>query len=111
MTQLDLFPDDPVADHIKMMRLCWPEWDGPKVGGRCQVHSILAWSVTQNAERYHYMAPCEIIGEESGEWLGRIDYPENSRCAAIYNKEILRLPITNIWPPVRELVLSRKDAA
>lgn len=112
--QLDLFappPVDPVAHHIKMMRSCWPEWDGPKVGGRCEVHDVLAWSVTHGRNLYHYMAPCELMAEKAGEWIARIDYPETSWCAKKYNGEILRLPITNIWPPVQLLISARKEAA
>lgn len=112
--QLDLFappPVDPIAQHIKMMRICWPEWDGPNVGDRCEVHDCMALSVTHGAIRYHYMAPCEIIGEEAGEWLARIEYPPGTPCAALYNGEILRLPITNIWPPVRWLNEAKREAA
>ncbi len=114
LTQLDLFappPVDPVEHHKNSMRLCWPEWDGPKAGGRCEVHDILAWSVTHGRALFRYMAPCEILGQEDGEWLARIDYPEGTPCAALYNGEILRLPITNIWPPVQQLIAARKEAA
>lgn len=112
--QLDLFappPVDPVAHHIKMMRSCWPEWDGPKVGCRCQVAGCFAWSITHNSLQYRSAAPCKLIAEESGEWIACIDYPETSWCAKKYNGEILRLPITNIWPPVQQLIATRKEAA
>ena len=109
--QLDLFappPADPLAHHIKTMRLCWPEWDGPKIGAKCQVESVIAYNVTHGEARYHYMAPCEIVGEENGEWIARIEYPEGSPCAQLYNGEILRLPTTNVWPPVYALGAARK---
>lgn len=85
------------------MQNCWPDWDGPKAGGRCEVHKTMARNITQGASRYHYMAPCEILMEVDDEWICRIDYPPNTPCADLYNGQLLRLPITNIWPPVHIL--------
>lgn len=84
------------------MRCCWPEWDGPKVGYYCQVHTCVVYNVTHGETRYHYMAPCQLIKEE-GYWLARIEYA-SGHCAELYNGEILRLELTDIWPPVYYLI-------
>jgi hypothetical protein len=112
MIQLDLFAPhqkDPVQEHRRMWKICW-DWDGPKIGGRCQVSGCMAFNVTHQRISYHASAPCEIIAQEGDHWLCRIDYSAESWCAAIYNGQILRLGVIDIWPPVRDLNLYRKEA-
>ena len=111
--QLDLFappPKDPVQEHRRMWKLCW-DWEGPEIGGRCQVSGCMAFNVTHGRTSYHASAPCEIIAQDGEDWLCRIDYWPESWCAAVYNGQILRLGVMDIWPPVRDLILHRKEAA
>jgi len=111
--QLDLFappPKDPAAERRHLWKLCW-DWEGPQVGGRCQVDSVTARNETHGGIRFHYMAPCEIIAQDGDEYLCRIDYAPDCHCADIYNGQILRLGILEIWPPVRDFIIQRKAAA
>lgn len=85
--------------HLQSMRVCWPEWDGPKVGGRCEVHSGVVHSLTHNETRYHYMAPCVLLANDGEYWTARVDY-DHGWCKEAYNGELLRLHITDIWAPV-----------
>lgn len=91
-----------IAYHLKSLRLCWPEWDGPKVGGRCEVDSCVVHSITHNERRYHYMAPCVLLKEDGEYWTACVDYADGW-CKDTYNGELLRLHITEIWAPVHIL--------
>ncbi len=111
--QLDLFappPKDPVQEHRRMWKLCW-DWEGPEIGGRCEVNNCIVRNETHGDSRYHYMAPCEIIAQDGEDWLCRIDYQPECWCAAIYNGQILRLGVMDIWPPVHHLIAQRREAA
>lgn len=97
-------------EHLRTMRMCWPEWNGPRlsdgIDGRISVHNSCVQSETHGETRYHYMAPCKII--EIGprfSWLRvAVDYdddaPEHCRDD---NGEILHLDFDEIWPPTEEL--------
>ena len=105
VTDTDLFPSfiedahrQRIADHLSSMRRCRPEWDGPKAGLYCSVHTPIVHNVTHGESRYHYMAPCQLIKQDGKGWLARIEY-SSGHCADLYNGEILRLELTDIWPP------------
>ena len=102
-----------IAAHLRSLDCCWPEWTAV-LGGRCQVGYTIVHSITHNERRYHYMALC-IIREirDGGEtFIVEVDYPPGAGCDCDkrYNGEMLRLDITEIWAPVRELNEAR-DAA
>lgn len=95
-----------IKKHWEIMRLCWDEWNGPKVDpdsidGYCQVHHITAYSITHGENRYHYMAPCRIdsVSEDMMELEVTVDYEEGSTCEHC-NGERLKLHILEVWPPV-----------
>ena len=90
-----------VADHLHSLAICWPQWDGPKVGGRCEVHGCVVHSLTHNALRYHFLAPCIIleISEDRETIIAQVDYRPGSTCEH-HNGERLRLDITDVWAPV-----------
>lgn len=95
-----------VASHRKSMKLCWPQWNGPKVDsesvdGYCSVNCAIVHSITHGENRYHYMAPCRIIGIEDNRKtiIAEIQYEQGSTCEH-YNGELLRLDITEVWAPV-----------
>jgi hypothetical protein len=109
--QLDLFappPKDPAHEHCRMWKLCW-DWEGPKIGGRCQVNNCIVRNETHGDLSYHYMAPCEIIAQDGEDWLCRIDYQPECWCADAYNGQILRLGVMDIWPPVHYLIAKRAE--
>jgi hypothetical protein len=94
--------------HMESIRLCWPEWDGPKVGARCQVHQPVAFNITHGQKMYHAGAPCVLEAQDGDYWIARIEYAEGSQCAKLYNGQRLRLGIYDIWPPVYELREARE---
>ena len=97
-------------EHLRTMRMCWPEWHGPKicdgVDGRISVHSTVVSNETHGATGFHYMEPCRII--EIGprfKWIRAVidfdsDAPEHCRDS---NGEILKLDFDEIWPPTDDL--------
>lgn len=107
-----------IERHIESMRCCWPEWHGPVVSndihGRCSVGIPCVFSEKYGEIRYHYCAPCKIIEvSEDGTTIRAAidyrDYPEHvAALAAIHNNTVLRLHITEVWPPVAELIANRK---
>jgi hypothetical protein len=96
--------------HMESMRLCWPEWDGPKVGARCQVHQPVVFNITHGQKMYHAGASCVLEAQDGDYWIARVEYLEGSRCAKLYNGQRLRLGIYDIWPPVYELIEARRAA-
>lgn len=115
-----------VADHLKSMRCCWPEWDGNDgivVGTRCECGSCIAelaedfmiqWPdqsppLLAGQRCYQYTAPvfiAEVIDPET--FIGVVDYPPTSQGHVTrYNGMRLKLDITDIWPPVRLLIAAR----
>jgi hypothetical protein len=93
-----------IEDHYNSLKLCWKEWNGPKVSdtidGYCSVNTPIVYSITDKCNRYHYMAPCKILTiSPDGETLEvEIKYCPSSTCAH-YNGTILRLDITDVWAP------------
>lgn len=107
-----------IEQHLRSMRLAWPEWEGPRVEdsihGRCEVHSCICRSLTHGDERYHYMAPVKITEvRPDGSVIGFIDYipdpsdPDQTQgvnmCARQYNGEVVLLEPEDIWAPVTDL--------
>ena len=98
-----------VEQQREHWRICWPEWDGPKVGGTCEVGQCIVHNLTHGGLRYHFCAPCKIltISEDGETFTVEIGYHADSPCAR-YNGEHLRLDITEVWAPVGELTARRK---
>lgn len=102
---------------IKVMRdgrMCWPEWDGPKVGGHCQVHYITAMHLDDGQEYYHTGERVLLLEHRAdGCWIGKIDHDEETLEKAPWmadgNGTMLVLPITNIWPPTNDLWRARDE--
>lgn len=101
---------DQVRRHRESMACCWEEWtlgEGEH-GDRVEVHSVFAFNVTQQAERYHYMAPCRVVETVDSETLlVVIDYNPGSPCEHM-NGDTLRLDILDVWPPVARLISDRR---
>ncbi len=111
--QLDLFaptpkpPRDRIAEHIRSWEVCWPEWDGPRVGGYCEVHTIGA-QIEGGGYTYCYMELCRLLQERpDGSWLAVIEMGEIRGEPWIKDGTRLILPIDSIWPPVRLLRQAR----
>lgn len=96
-----------VNEHTRSMRICWPDWEGPRVEdsvhGRCQVNSGCCHSITHGGDRYHYMAPVKITEiRPDGSGIGFIDYPADCHCSDMNGEQVLLQP-DEIWPPVQEM--------
>lgn len=94
-----------IAEHRRMMKLCWPNWNGPKIDsesadGYISVGTCIVYSITHGQKNYHAGAPCRVIGiEDDGETIiAEIEYKAGCICQH-YNGELLRLDILEIWPP------------
>lgn len=100
-----------VARHRESMACCWSEWtlgEGDH-GQHVEVHSVFAFNVTHQAERYHYCAPCRVLSIVDPETITVvIEYRPGSPCEH-YNGEILRLDILDVWPPTARLWQDRHD--
>ena len=102
--------DKHLIAHLRSLEICWPEWPGPTPGGDAQVHELFAESLTHGGNRYHYMAPVRLLFEIAEDvWIAVVEYAPGSTCWRL-NGELLRLPLTNIWPPVKRLMTARKAA-
>ena len=104
-----------IAEHCASMKCCWPEWHGPVANGSglsgfCEVHSLIAHSLTHGARRYHYTAPCRVesVSADGLTVIAVVAYPEPGPCRDFYNGERLRLDITEVWPPCRLLWAQRR---
>lgn len=104
-----------IREHRACMKCRWSEWDGPVANGPgtsafCEVGYLLAYSLTHDQRRYHYMAPCRIesVSADGLTIIGVVEYPASSSCSH-HNGERLRLDITEIWPPVRLLSEQRRE--
>jgi hypothetical protein len=100
---------DEIKRHWESLRLCWSEWNGPKVDptsidGYCSVDTTVVYSITHGENRYHYMAPCRIISaSEDLLWFEvEVEYKKDCHCAH-YNGERLKLHITDVWAPVYKI--------
>lgn len=111
--------DNGREENIKSCRICWPEWNGPKVhspdmpndqiDGYCEVGQCIVYSITHGEPRYHYCAPCKIIEVHQDHVVAVVDYdtesdhPGTSGCAKTYNGEKLRIDLWEIWPPTARI--------
>lgn len=101
--------------HLKSMRVCWPEWEGPKVEdsihGRCSVGECIVFSETDGENRYLYTAPCRILEIGPGmEWVRAVvDYPPDAAPWVLHhNGIVVKMDITEVWPPTEELWALRR---
>jgi hypothetical protein len=89
-------------------RYCW-NWDGPEVGGYCEVGQICAELESSPGQTvYCYMEQCKIIGlRNDGRWLVEIDmglvhgnpWPKDGTRLVLSEDEI--------WAPTRKLRAQR----
>jgi hypothetical protein len=97
-------------ENLRMMRMCWPDWKGPKVcdgiDGRISVRNPIVHNETTGGGGFHYMEPCKII--EIGprfRWIrAMVDFPEHAQdhCRS-KNGQVLKLDFDEIWPPVDDI--------
>lgn len=98
-----------IQDHLRSLRCCWPEWDGPRAGGLCSVDGCIAYSLTHRGTRYHMSAPCRLLFQiDEWTWVAVVEYLGDTHCRC-YTGELLRLDITDIWAPVAHLVAVRRE--
>lgn len=105
--------DDRLAEierHRKSWACCWPEWEGPRVGGWCCVGSCVVFNITNDEISYHYCAPCRIIeiSDDGETFVVEIEYQSDCHCAPIYNGQRLRLDVLEVWAPVCQLIAERE---
>lgn len=96
-----------IEQHKHLWRICW-DWDGPEVGGYCEVHNITAQLETPAEDGrtsiYAYMERCRILEQlDDDHWLCVIDmgivhgkpWPDDGTRVI--------LDTLNIWPSTRDL--------
>ena len=105
-----------IEAHQRSMRACWPEWEGPRVEdsvhGRCSVGQCIVFSETDGENRYLYCAPCRILEIGPGmAWVRAVvDYPPDAAPWVLHhNGTVVKMDITEVWPPVAELSAMRKS--
>ena len=106
-----------IINHVRAMRACWPEWHGPRVqagaNGRCQVHGNRVWNETLSQWADHHGAWCRIIWvSDSHEEINVIiDYGPHEAVQALPDEgQVLRLHITQVWPPIWRLAPGTEPA-
>lgn len=100
--QLDLFAEA-VSTPEFYWRICWG-WDGPEVGGYCEVNEITAERADGSGDVYCYGELCRILEAlPGGRWLVEIAMGEFHGKPWAKDGMRLILPKSNIWPPVRML--------
>jgi len=96
MIQLDLFRERHPIEY--WWKVCW-NWDGPEVGGYCQVNRITAERADGAGDIYAYMLRCRILEQlPDGRYLVEVDTPRITWMAGR-----LILDRDNIWPSVKDL--------
>lgn len=118
MEQLDLFTEIDLKaryeDHIKSMRCCWPEWEGPEVGGYCSVGECCPYHPdTNESQGYHYTERCKILEQrDEYTWIVKIDHSNETLDKAPWmerdNGKILVLDLLSIWAPTDDLWKERR---
>lgn len=90
--------EDEITEHIESMRLCFPEWHGPKVAagsdGLCEIQGYCTGG--------RFLGAKVCITRVDGYLIeGVIAYEPCDPEHCLSNNGIpLRLHITDIWPPV-----------
>jgi hypothetical protein len=95
--------------NVESMRCCWPEWHGPAVSddihGLCQVGEVCCYDETEGRVCYHYSEPARIIEMLDGGNTIRAQLIDSED--PVGNPDatprIVRLDLSEIWPPVDEL--------
>ena len=101
-SQLDLFAE-PLKPPEYWWGICWG-WDGPEVGGLCEVNSICARLADGSGSIYCYTEQCRILEALSNdEWLVEIAMGEVHGAPWAKDGTRLILAKDEIWPPTREL--------
>lgn len=94
--------------HCESRRICWPEWEGPTVGGLCEVANCIAQK-EDGSSLYAYMEQCRLIERRpDGTWLAVIEMGEV--WGKPWSKDGTRLVLeeTDIWPPTKRLWEARR---
>lgn len=99
-----------IADHMRSLRISWPEWNGPEVGMDASVNECIVFSLTKGREGYYYMAPIRLVGRDGDAFIAEINYgKEAPRHCREQNDERLRLEIWQVWAPWSELLRRRAE--
>jgi hypothetical protein len=100
--QLDLFAEPPKPPEF-YWRICW-DWDGPEIGGFCDVNPIIARRADGSGSIYCYGEQCRILEAlPSDEWLVEIAMGEVWGKPWYKDGTRLILAKNDIWPPTRQL--------
>jgi hypothetical protein len=101
--QLELFSNVEDEKPIEYWwEICWG-WEGPEIGGYCEVNNLLAKEESGNVA-YHYCETCKILDRLSdGNYLVIIAEEAVTGRPFINDGTKLILPKENIWPPVKVL--------
>lgn len=105
------------AANVESMRCCWPEWRGPVVSddihGLCQVGATCCYDETQECVCYHYTEPARIIEILDRGNTIRAQLINSADPAGFPDRKprIVRMDLSEIWPPVDELWKLRKSTS
>lgn len=94
---------DRAASNLASMRLCWPEWQGPRISddihGYISVGGCIVYNESHQRHSFHYTEICKVIEITPDHIRAVIAMGENS-VIANKNGQVLCLKHHEIWPPV-----------
>ena len=93
--------------HRQQLRACWPEWEGPRVGGLCEVAQPVV-RTEDGQTTYAYSEQCRLIERRpDGTWLAVIEMGEVHGKPWWKDGTRLILEEVEIWAPVQQLRAAR----
>lgn len=106
--QLELFaPRRPTIEEQWL--LCWG-WEGPEVGGLCEVDTICADRADGSGTIYCYMEQCRVLEVLPGDRY-LVEIAMGEVWGKPWSKDGTRLILgkTEVWAPTRALRAARKE--
>jgi hypothetical protein len=86
---------------------CWPEWEGPTVGGWIEADDMDCLNLTTGRRECHYGTPCIVreISADGNTFLVEIKWDQADVKAdeAPRQGQFLSLDVTQVWVPVQKL--------
>lgn len=95
---------DLAAENMAMVRLCWPQWEGPRISddvhGYISVGGCIVYNESHQRHSFHYTEICKVIEITSQHIRAVIAMGEHS-VIANKNGQVLCLKHHEIWAPVQ----------
>lgn len=94
---------DRAASNLASMRLCWPQWQGPRISedvhGYISVGGCIVYNESHQRHSFHYTELCKVI-EITREHIRAVIAMGEDSVIAHKNGQVLCLGYDEIWPPV-----------